>query len=69
LASHYPLGGPDVPGGDWEGVTARAPAGMLAVSSWVVLGLLLLAAGWRCGRRDGGRLDQRTLAERVRKGS
>lgn len=69
LASHYPLAGPYGPGGDWEGVTARAPAGMLAVSSWVALGLLLLAAGWYCGRRDGGRADQQALAERVSKGS
>lgn len=69
LASHYPLAGPVAPAGDWEGVTAQAPAGMLAVSSWVALGLVLLAAGWHCGRRDGGRVDQYALAERVRKGS
>ncbi|MES1944830.1 hypothetical protein PC39_11964 [Salinisphaera sp. PC39] len=69
LASYYPFVGSEMPGEDREGVTARMPAGMLAVSSWLALGLVLLAAGWHCGRRDGGRVDQRTLAERVRKGS
>lgn len=69
LASRYPIAGPAAPGGDWEGVTARAPAGMLAVWSWVALGLALFVSGWYCGRRDGGRMDQQALAERVRRGS